>query len=111
VSPQDTIAAIASQKEKIAEIICLLADKDKFEQRLNAIRAIAENADKKMRDASAQAEKFAMADRMLADATAMLADHTAREAQLKSREISVAEREKAVAERERKFKAAASVVK
>jgi hypothetical protein len=95
MNAHETIAALLDENQvaSVTSIISLLSDGKLFEQRLNALKAIAENADKKMKDASALADKYATAEKMLADATAMLMKQNDMARELDARAVAAADRE------------------
>ena len=95
----ETIAALLDENQaaSVTAIISMLADRTTFEQRFNAIKAAAKDANEKMRDAQALADKHANAESMLTQATAMLVKQNERSSELSSREFAVVEREQSLA--------------
>ena len=99
----ETIAALLDENQaaSVTAIISMLADRTTFGQRFNVIKAAAKDANEKMRDAQALADKHANAESMLTQATAMLVKQNERSSELSSREFAVVEREQSLAAAEK----------
>jgi hypothetical protein len=93
----------SSDFDRAAEVIRHLTDSDLLAKRLSELRGMVAAVESKTADLKSKADKYAMADRMAADATAKLAGHKERADAVEARHDALAGREQAVARAEREY--------